>query len=373
MLIHLDRSAVADAVSGGPTAACSHRCIENLLLAHFEGNHVLSLIPGDVAALAARALRWSDRAWRALHLVDENYPQIAGLREDLPWTMELGLGNGFDGKSHEDGERNILRAPLHDFEKVHSSSCSALLGENGTDADLFCQLGLMMRAMRRWEHTSQVLEARGGGGQTTALEYERLVQKGRIVLAIADTDQRHPKSGLGATCHELNKKSAGRPAFQRARPLPTRTAEGLVPLAVYRDVLSNPAQAGCLDRLQQLLHSAPPHFLQYAPLKHGLTLYQAENPMTEAEGAYWMGVAKTARRDQCVRGTAEQCTKREECRCHVVEPLGERALSDVVRWMKERSSKRELASRFDLARNPDLSALANEVLSWGIALSPVLT
>lgn len=373
MLIHLDRSAVADAVSASSTASLSHRCIENLLLAHFEGNHAVSLFPEDVAALGDATLRWSERAGRALDHIGENYPQIAGLREDVAWSMELGLGEGFDRRQHVVGEKAVLRAPLHDFERVQSISCSTVLGENGTDADFFCQLGLMMRAVRRWERTNQVVDPRGGGGQNTALEYERLAQRGLILLAIADTDRRHPAGGAGSTYSKLHEKAMKRPAFQRARPLPTRTAEGLVPLAVYRDVLKDPAQVGRLDRLKQLLHSAPADLLRYANLKNGLTLYQVENPTNEAEGAYWSDIAKGSRRDRCVKGSVGQCTTREQCECHVIDRLGDHALSEVVQWMTARKSKGDLALRFGLRENVELAALADEVLSWGIALAPLLT
>lgn len=113
MLIHLDGSAVVDARSGN---ARSHACIENLLLAHFEGNHILSLVPQDATTL--RAVRWSDRAQRALDHADDNYSQIAGLREDISWSLELGLGPLFDDKAHEAASgRKVIRGCLHSFER----------------------------------------------------------------------------------------------------------------------------------------------------------------------------------------------------------------------------------------------------------------
>jgi hypothetical protein len=35
--------------------------------------------------------------------------------------------------------------------------------------------------------------------------------------------------------------------------------------------------------------------------------------------------------------------------------------------------KQDLAKRFGLAKDAELTALAEEVLAWGLALSPVLT
>jgi hypothetical protein len=49
------------------------------------------------------------------------------------------------------------------------------------------------------------------------------------------------------------------------------------------------------------------------------------------------------------------------------------ALSDVVTWMKSWDSKRDLAGRFGMPQSAELSELADDVLAWGLALSPLLT
>ncbi|MEZ4297529.1 MAG: hypothetical protein R3B70_21385 [Polyangiaceae bacterium] len=170
MLIHIDRSATADVLSRTTTARSSHTALENLLLAHFEGNHILSLLPDDAAALKNASPPWSDRARRALEHVEENYPQIAGVRWELPWTMELGLGPKYDGKAHrEPSFGTIIRAQLHTFEKAHTAHCAILLGENMTDADFFREL-VSHAAPRVDGKVDLVCEPRGGGGSTMAQE-----------------------------------------------------------------------------------------------------------------------------------------------------------------------------------------------------------
>ena len=140
---------------------------------------------------------------------------------------------------------------------------------------------------------------------------------------------------------------------------------------MYRAVLTSPARQGILNRLEQLLRSAPADILLYAHLKDGIRLHQVEHPKNDAEGAYWRRIAKSARRDQCTRPTPEQCTKRDACQCYVVDELGADALAAVVAWMKDGRSKRTLAARFRLSERPELSALADEVLAWGLALPPL--
>jgi len=372
VLLHLDESAVADAISDSATALGSHAAIENLLLAHFEGNHVVSLRPEDVDALLDAPLDWSPRARRALEHIDENYAQISGLRGDIAWSIELGVGPAFTGAAHDvGGGRRVIRASLGAFDRMQTAVCAALLGENRTDAGLFVELGLMMRAVRRWENINMVHDTRGGGGDTTAIEFQGMADRGRVVLAVADTDQRHPASGIGGTYGKLAAAARGRPAYQRARPLHVRTAEGLVPLAVYREVLMSPERRTCVDRIEALLRSAPTDVLRYAHLKDGIRLHQVEHPKTQPEGEYWRRIAGNTGRDRCNRPTRDQCKERETCGCYVVDALGGEALSEVVAWMKTRKSKRQLAARFDLPRDDQLAALADEVLAWGLALAPV--
>ena len=397
MLIHLHTSAVADAASESATAGRSHAAVENLLIAHFEGNHVVSLLPDDAETLRATPLQWSKRAARALEHIDESYPQIAGLRADIPWSMELGLGASFPSPGAMDGDGEmpagqggsgeitslpgahcILRANLHAFERTRTASRAALLGENATDADLFQQLGYLRRSDRFWEGVEMVHDARGAGGSTFAPEYERLAATGHILLAIADTDMRHPKDGGGGTYHKLRVMAQRRPDYQRARPLPVRTAEGLIPLTVYKDAITalhgdQDQRLNVIARLEPLLRSAPADILRYAHFKDGVRLHQVENPKTKEEGAYWSQIARNAGRDHCTRPSTERCSKKEECKCYVVDALGDKALSDVVTWMKTRKSKRQLAKDFHFSERPELRDLADEVLAWGLALPPLLT
>ena len=189
MLIHIDKSAAADAASDSTTADQSHEAIEHLLAAHREGSHVVSLAREDAQALLAAPLDWSKAARWSLRHIAENHPLIAGLRHDVSWSMELGIGAGFDGQSHDlGGGRKVIRAPLSVFDHRRKTSCCALLGENRTDADLFVELGLMMLAARRWERLDVCHEPRGGGGSTTVIEFQGMADQGRVVLAVADTD-----------------------------------------------------------------------------------------------------------------------------------------------------------------------------------------
>ncbi len=168
------------------------------------------------------------------------------------------------------------------------------------------------------------------------------------------------------------------PSGPCGRSAPTRTAEALLPLGVYKEALTalhgdQDQRLNAIARLEPFLRSAPADILRYAHFKDGIRLHQIENPKTEEEGAYWSQIARNGGRHLCTRSATEQCTKKEECKCYVIDALGDKALSDVVAWMKSKKSKRALLPRFDLARRPELRDIADEVLAWGLALPPLLT
>ncbi len=374
MLVHIDESAVREATGEGDTAEKAQDCIETLLIAHLEGNHVISLRPEDVALLSP--LPWSRRARRALQHIDENFAQIGGLREEVAWSVEVGSGHDFNGGVVEFEGRRVIRLDLRAFDQTRKAACTVLVGENPTDARLFVELGRMMLATRRWENVDLIHERRGGGGDTTHIEFASAADLGRIVLAIADTDQAHPSSRMGETYAKLEEAARGRPAHQQARRLHVRTAEGLVPLEVYRELFeSSPERLGCVTRIEQFLHSTPAEILRYAHLKNGIRLHQVEYPKTEAEGEYWLEIAKKTKRDRCNRSPSEACTRREECKCYVVDALGSKALEDVVVWLEKQRAKRTLAKRFGLTKNAqtELALLADEILAWGLAFGTVQT
>ncbi|MDC0680460.1 hypothetical protein [Sorangium atrum] len=94
MLLHLHESAAADALSNSATARSSHASIENLLLAHFDGNHVVSLRPEDAEALLGSAHGWSPRGKskrdlaRRFHLLAN---EDAALKELADEVLAFGL------------------------------------------------------------------------------------------------------------------------------------------------------------------------------------------------------------------------------------------------------------------------------------------
>ncbi len=381
MLLHIHGSAITHALSQGASAEGARDCLEILLVAHYQGDHVVSMERDDIVKLRASGQPWSRKATRALGHIEENHSQIAGLRAELTWIIEVGVGDAFDGKVDErNAGQAIIRVNLGIFDRTDKALYTMCLGENKTDAKLFIGFALVVRAALRWDNMHVVHEPRGGGGDTTVKEFQGAADLGRIILAIADADETHPGSGYKQTFLKLANAAKDRPAYQRARPLHVRTAEGLIAVDIYQEVLAaSPQRRLGVDRIAQLLKSAPQDILRYAHLKEGIRLYQVENEDNEAFRLYWSDIAKKTQRDRCNQPSSSRCTKRENCTCYVVDALGGGALENVVSWIdaelkkKDRASKKRLAQRLGLStrENPPLTSLAHEVLSWGIAFAPL--
>lgn len=366
MLIHIDSSAIADAVDReSPSRARSLACIEHVLLAHEQGKHVVSLAIEDLRRLSGELVA-APRALATLRKVQGEWSQIAGLRKAMAWHLELGVGGSFDGREAPvEGGRTVVRAALHHFDDFERVGRAILFGEHLKDADLYTAMGRALLARRGWR-VAIACEGRLGGGSTLAETFERAADDGRIVLAIADSDQRCPDGRIRETARALLRSAAGKPAFQRAVVLHVRAAENLLPLALYEEALApHPTTPSIPERLQHLERAVAASLCAYTNLKHGVKLYQIGQMTLESpERTFWDQISRAAKRDQCT--AMVECTNETECRCLVVEGLGERALARVVDWLKKQDPK-HVARLLSIEKDPKLERLCEQIMCWCIA------
>lgn len=151
MLIEIDSSAVADALSHGGTAQTSRDCIENLLLAHQGCKHVVSLEKDDALQLEKQENAWSRRAIGALRNIRGRHEEIRGLRRRLKWMVRVGLGPEYATKSVEsEGKTRIFTSVHHWHDLARVANGAGLLGENLVDTHLYKLLGEALMAESGW-------------------------------------------------------------------------------------------------------------------------------------------------------------------------------------------------------------------------------
>lgn len=380
MLIHLDASAIADLTGDGPTSGRSLRCLEHLLLAHRDGLHLVSMDPEDARRLQRSEAfeKMSGEERGTLDRIRATAAELQGLRDELVCSMVLGLGAEFDGRVVKlPGGRTSIQASLHCFDTFMRAGATVLLCENATDSDFYLALGRLLLALRQWRNLKLVCEPRGGGGSQVGEEFARIAELGRIVLAIADGDQKCPGGGRGSTARGLLEAARGRPGFQHAHVLDAREIENLVPLDVYRIAFEYLGGRAPQISALALLRPLSAIELVHADLKDGITLHRIDHRMEQgsAEHATWFALARRRGRTQCWRPGGVECGAARECECFVVERLGGSILGDVVRWLREVGHRvpARTAERLGVAKGSALEEVGDKVLAWTCASPPLLT
>jgi hypothetical protein len=370
MLIEIDGSAIGDALAG---SARTRECIENLLHAHQAGKHVVWLDRAQIRALEPIKQALSGRAQGALRSIRSQQTEILGLRDRVRWIVRSGLGPRFDGGEATEVGKQVIRVPLHHFHDYERLGRAVMLGENLTDADLYVTMGRAFAAAHNWR-VEPAFELQLGGGGTTASVFGQLVNDGRIVLAIVDSDQTYPGGPIGGTAAKV--LPVRRSALQHVHLLHVRFAENQITSAVYLQSFQDPqrplsagAQRNKLNALAELMQKeAMPSahaWRAHAELKHGIKLFEVRALAAGSlEAAFWSGVAADLGRDKCQQ--AQACTKIKDCRCYVTDALGEDALRLAVAWLAPRDPRRN-ARLLGIEAGTASGELCEKVLAWGLA------
>jgi len=373
MLIHVATSAIADATSASATARKSMECIDHLLCAHHECAHIVRIAPEDIDRLLQGSPRLSPDAFAVLQRISATAMELEGLQADLAWHLEVGVGPDFDGNVlPRSGGGNVIRANLNHFSPRQCAQKTVLLAEHVTDANLYLRIAEIFLVAGALGDLRLSAERHGGGGSGFAGEYIVYADEGRIILAIADSDQRYPNGSHGKTWKGLDSVARERPAFQRARPIGVREAENLISLDAYEAIVAQKNEKDprllCIKRLRQLNHRERVH----ADFKKGLTLHQLDRWPTGPEKEIWSETSQRLRRDRCVKNSRDECTTLEDCGCFVVDPISTGILVDVVEWL-QREPARRAAKLLELSDNEHLKQICEEVIAWACAPPPLIT
>jgi hypothetical protein len=374
MLIEIDASACADALAGSVT---SRACIDNFLRAHQAGKHVVWLDREQARTLEAVPDALSPPARGALRDIRAQSQTIRGLRDRMRWSIRVGRGLSYQGTSVLVEGREVLHVDLHHFVDEERSGRSILLGEHLWDTRLYVSLGRGFAAARAWR-VEVNFDRRLGGGGTTPAVLQHLVDDGRIVLAIVDSDQTHPGGPLGNTAQAVG--ATGRTPLQHLHVIPVRSAENLITSAVYEETFKDPpadlapgrqrARLADLENLKRAEASPSRRpWRDHAELKGGLRWFEVQQMAPGSdEAVFWSGVAVDLGRDRCVQ--TQPCADRGECRCYVTDPLGTEALRLAEAWLAPRDPARNarLLCIHDLPHGSPLRDLCEKIVAWGLAL-----
>lgn len=383
MLIHLDTSAVEAALVGDRQESAL-KAIENLLRAHDERNHLVSL---DASARRLPKNSLSRWARGALEAILSTRKETGGLRNRLRAHIEVGAGDGFDGRLERRGSRHVFRQSVFFFEDYGRTTRSVLAAEDATDAALYVELGRAALFAYHEVRKGPALVPRGGGGSSLADAYAEALSEGRPTLAVADSDRDTPEGAVGGTARALRDVVSdrngclfdlGRPGETRlpraAEPCPlacalilhARMLENVIQLDIYEHALTSRKP----EELKAVWRRAPSRpWLDHVHLKTGLRWRDVEQKKPH-EQPFWRSACADLGWTGCKQAT--ECGDADQCRCEVVPALDPRSAESALAWMKPQPVDR-MARLWGLTESspapapPGLRELVDWLVSWGIA------
>ena len=197
--------------------------IENLLIGYYEGNHILMISAPFCKYIRDHNLIKSDRAYKALYVIEEN----GAYDLHVLWHLLVVLENA-DPAKHE--------VDYSFFTLARTILPTAFLCENLDDIKFYMQL-----AERYFPNTRMISTNYHGGGGTTAEVFCHIKKLKVPCLVILDSDVKYPGCKKGDTakrCLSRYKKENG---YIEVKMLDVHEAENLLPIEFLKTVATSKA------------------------------------------------------------------------------------------------------------------------------------
>jgi hypothetical protein len=376
MLFVVDRSLaeVLDASSRPHQAIVD--AVSNLALARREGKHLL-FADRETLRACAESPWLSERAHRVYSHLLNNLPQMKTYLENLSRRVEILAQDGVIESRTEAG-CTVIRISASYLSDSSVVQTSVLLCENLTDTRFYRQLG---EVWRHWSKLGNVIircEPHGGGGQTTADEYESIRSSGsRLCLCIVESDRTTPSDDLGSTAKmALDVHTSGVQPLCELFVLSARAVENIIPTGMYQEAVwgDNARMAGVLF-LEDLESSEFGGARLYLDMKGGLRLGEILHaPEESAFREYWEPVAErsraTARDVDPGCWVDPRCNSRRDCRCIVAQGMGESILEHVTDFLESKSNQKKA----EMVREPlkgTWESMGELIVAWCSGSSPL--
>lgn len=312
--------------------------IQNLLLCARNGHHAITG-PHFVFQALSKNRNISDRE-RAISL------SLANRRTELPLLEQRIRYKVLIGNSYNSGKPTrrtdfTWEVNIREFNEKFLSSL-VILAENMIDAELYRHAANHYQIEEKINGVVSRSIPRGGGGSQIDVELANILENGVPVLAITDGDLGFP----GARSSVISDRCSALVAEERGIgwhfTVPAREIENIIPLNVLLEVSDPKNRSGAHASLEELNQCASGDSLpsRYACFKQGRTLSQIFAAERQEERGYWIGLASKL---QDSRPAYRECLARkfcelEPCSCRINLGFGESVLSQVRKWLTERSS-----------------------------------
>lgn len=176
----------------------------------------------------------------------------------------------------------------------------------------------------------------GGGSQSKPI-FDSLVNEGKIVLCIIDSDKSHPNKGEGSTSSVFTASDREYNGKDLAHIIDVREIETLIPLKAIETTLSSNDQVDTFEEIK-FLNTSSPQFRRYFDHKDGLNLESVIN-IDNDHGDFWLPALSNIS-----RFSNKECLKDSLCHkcnnCPKIIGFGDNMLKRVVASLSISNLKR---------------------------------
>jgi hypothetical protein len=201
-----------------------------------------------------------------------------------------------------------------------------------------------------------------GAGSQSKPAFDRLTNKGKIILCIVDNDKSHPNKGEGSTSKVFTSIDRAYNNKSLVNVINVREVETLLPLKNIEDILVEQKNVSQIDALDEVkgFNLANPSFRTFFDHKDGFTLKDVIE-LDVKYGDFWLDILSSNK-----RFSSMNCLKNKLCHgcnnCPEITGFGDKILKKV----DEKLSKVHLRK---LSIDPDIlphwKSIGELMLGWG--------
>jgi hypothetical protein len=376
MLFVIDQSMAAACDASNPSSDVIVTALENIAIARRAGKHLV-FARRDVLENLKSSSCLSKRAKAVYKHLYLKYPQIGGYRRKFSRYIEVYADN--DVWSIEDyAGKRVMKVSAKHLQDFSLFTETVLLAENHCDVRFYIRLA---EAYSYWNRLGNVrirYEARGGGGSTTADEFESIyTHRNSLCLCVVDSDREFPSytenpyDNLGNTPRALKQiVEQGEQPLCELIVLSSREVENIVPSRVYEEVVrDDPNRIGRALLIQELESSIDADAIYYLDIRSGIRLKRVlSKPRESPYFKYWSQIIDrfkchelnmTAR--ECWE--SDRCLSEESCRCVMFPGLGDGILEEVVEYL-EHTSCQKIAEMVSGRLKAEWEYLGETIIAW---------
>lgn len=317
------------------------RVLENVLVSHGEGKHVLWM-PVELVGQLLQLEGFTSYSKRVLFDLKSLVLETRALRTKFAFYAVISFDDAtrlnFQNGRFEIGYRRAGDSAFFQLAR--------LVTENLNDARIM-KSGANISVVRDRD-VSKIckvdFEFHPGGGSTTFDNFERIKGLGLLVMCILDSDKKHPADGLGDTARRFTRAGLdGCKENYFVEILRCQEIENIIPQEVVSEVFPN------IDEFAIFNDKNLSEYRLFADHKRGLRLSDALDIDRRLGQRYWSAL------------------EAEEEDGWVCPPLGDNVLPRCLEYM-ESCCSHKLAREICSDNNQIWEALSNLVASWGVGL-----